>query len=55
MAYSSGKKTGMMSHTPRSMGKPTNMTGAKVGYSAGKSSGIARSGDKDGVKPMKGC
>ncbi len=55
MGYSKGKNTGMLNATPRSMGKPTNMTGAKVGYSHGKSSGIDRCGDKNGCKPMKGC
>lgn len=41
--YHAGKKTGS-TRTTASMGKSSNMTGAKVTASAGKNSGQARSG-----------
>ena len=47
--YKSGKSHGSVSH---GMGKRPNATGAKVGASAGKSSGTRRMGDKSGAAPM---
>lgn len=49
MAYGSMKKSG----PGMSAGKGRNMSGAKVGYSAGLKSGLNRSGDpKSPTKPM---
>ena len=57
MSYKMGKTSslGGKHNVSHASGKKANSTGARVTASAGKSSGTARGGDKDGCKPMKGC
>ena len=57
MSYKIGKTSslGGKHNVSHSGGKRTPSTFSKVTASAGKSSGTARGGDKDGCKPMKGC
>lgn len=54
MPYSKGKSSSLAGRNGinYSMGKKSNSTGAKVGYSAGNSSGTRRSGDKRGSPAM---
>jgi hypothetical protein len=53
--YHNGKKSGHSTGTTNpsyGAGKGANSVGAKVSYSAGKSSGTARNGDPKGCSPM---
>jgi hypothetical protein len=55
--YKHGKSSGHSTGTTNpsyNAGKGANSVGAKVSYSAGKSSGTARSGDPKGAAPMAG-